>query len=133
MEPARAATDPLLRQVLDELAALRREVAALRAELRRASEADRALIEAARDAMADAVFESSALLAAGLRRDAVGLRLAGLLQGRSVRAVGKLLQQAADKATASGLVLRAVGGGGSSSRLWHVGRGLKGPQTHAGA
>jgi hypothetical protein len=41
--------------------------------------------------------------------DSIGLRLATLLMGRTVRSVGRMLASSADKATEDGLVLRRVG------------------------
>ena len=97
----------VVRELVQQIAALRVEVAQLHRG--QASVDHAALVEAASDAMGDRVFASAELLARSLRSDAPGMRLAALLAGRSVRAVGKLLAAAADKLTGEGSVLRRIG------------------------
>ena len=106
--------------VVQELA---QQIAGLRADLRqfgiRADNTDAALIETIRAAMNDAPFLAAEVLARSLRPDAPGARLAALIAGKSVRAVGKTLARAANKRTESGLMLRQVGEIGAGL-LWGV-------------
>jgi hypothetical protein len=91
-----------------------RQVQALTTEVRRlhrgqADDFTAELVQATHAAMAGRVFTAAELLACSLRLDSIGLRLATLLDGRTVRSVGRMLAGAADKATEDGLVLRRVG------------------------
>lgn len=113
---------------IDELVrshhALVAEVAALRADFRRhgvggASDAQAALIEGAYRAMGDCVFLATELLAMALLPAHIDLQR--LLASKGPRGVGCLLREAAGRTTEAGLVLRAVGGGGSAPVIWHVG------------
>ncbi len=104
----------LLERVLSVQAELVRQVQALTTEVRRlhrgqADDFTAELVQATHAAMAGRVFSAAELLACSLRLDSIGLRLAVLLDGRTVRSVGRMLAGAADKATEDGLVLRRVG------------------------
>ena len=104
----------LLERVLSVQAELVRQVQALTTEVRRlhrgqADDFTAELVQATHAAMAGRVFTAAELLACSLRLDSIGLRLAVLLDGRTVRSVGRMLAGAADKATEDGLVLRRVG------------------------
>jgi hypothetical protein len=114
----------VVRELAQQIAELRNEVAQLRRGPASVSEAD--LVGAAHAVVGSRAFVSAELLAATLRHDAAGLRLAALLRGRSVRSVGKLLEAVCDKA-AGGLVLRAVGRE-RHGRVWCISNA----QSHTG-
>ncbi|MCU0920997.1 MAG: hypothetical protein MUF16_11770 [Burkholderiaceae bacterium] len=104
----------LIERVLSVQAELVRQVQTLTTEVRRlhrgqADDFTAELVQATHAAMAGRVFTAAELLACSLRLDSIGLRLATLLDGRTVRSVGRMLAGAADKATEDGLVLRRVG------------------------
>jgi hypothetical protein len=104
----------LLERMLSVQAELVRQVQALTTEVRRlhrgqADDFTAELVQATHAAMAGRVFTAAELLACSLRLDSIGLRLAVLLMGRTVRSVGRMLASSADKATEDGLVLRRVG------------------------
>ncbi len=109
-------TDPasLIERMLSVQAELVRQVQALTTEVRRlhrgqADDFTAELVQATHAAMAGRVFTAAELLACSLRLDSIGLRLAVLLDGRTVRSVGRMLAGAADKVTDDNLVLRRVG------------------------
>ena len=104
----------LLERMLSVQAELVRQVQALTTEVRRlhrgqADDFTAELVQATHAAMAGRVFSAAELLACSLRLDSIGLRLAVLLMGRTVRSVGRMLASSADKATEDGIVLRRVG------------------------
>lgn len=100
------------------------DMAALRAELRRTAvtscdSTQTELVEAAHATFPGATFLAADLLAAALRLDAAGARLARLLSDRNPRSLGKLLSAAAGKRTTQGLVLRRLGEHRTGS-IWGV-------------
>ena len=104
----------LIARLVETQAELARQVQVLTQEVRRlhrgkADDFAAELVQAAHAAMAGRVFTAAELLACSLRLDSIGLRLAVLLMGRTVRSVGRMLASSADKATEDGLVLRRVG------------------------
>ena len=105
----------LLERMLSVQTELVRQVQVLTTEVRRlhrgqADDFTAELVQATHAAMAGRVFSAAELLACSLLRlDSIGLRLATLLDGRTVRSVGRMLASSADKATEDGLVLRRVG------------------------
>ncbi len=123
--------DPL-HAIHAELAALRREVAGLRADLARhglAGDDHAELIEAVHRVVGARSFLAIELLAGALRRDADGERLAALVAGKSPRAIGKLLSAVAGKHTSCGLTLHRDGACAAGS-IWSVRREFETRQTH---
>lgn len=114
----------MFEELLRSNAAIVAELASLRADFERerisqAIDADAALIDIAYAAFPERDFMAAQLAALQIRDDPIGTRLALLLHGKSVKALGKALGGAADKRTISGLVLRLVEDGRAGA-IWRI-------------